>query len=575
MVEIRYPDAEGKDKLKLAIPELLITGSPEKVTGDEAIIEKHDIKKYKVTWTMTGHQLKKDRVEISYTGSDNSKIRWIFRAGDMVLDGRKFAGVADNVVVDEMPVKINSFVFRAIFPTSKIRRTAVYSRPRGYIEGELDYNSSLTNIGTWQMFCGGQPFAYNLLKSGLVLEFPDAPVPCYIEQRAFKKASGSERKFRMILGRQKAPFELPAMWHFFSPGEERGNNDFMAVWQFVRQYLKGQFGIKTFPMRTCATFYLHGIPNEMVEKYMETARKYNFKSMYLMFGQSTLSFISGERAANIYAMARKNDLVPHPWSPGYADSWHENVILNHPEWFLKDNKGKIQAYGKKRPVVDFNNPDFLKWYFDNTDKAIANGMGEIYVDMMGQASSNINYAGDTANPNLEGVIKAFQFWSKRNIPFAVEGMNPLGRDQALFSANKDINVAGKEFAYVGGSPLTSGDRPAINFVYFRLLMHNATTNIHVDGVTNNFDRFPNECAQFEYIGRVNKIMNEAFEFVPDPWVRETPFGTMWMGKETGALFFYDGVKKLNLTLPANWKVVKNGKLTNIPSESVIFLKKVK
>ncbi len=576
IIEVRFPGTKS-DKLKFRPPFVRVSDTPEVVTGNEAIIEKSNTKRYKISWEMTGFKVKGDRLEISYAGSDGSAIRWVFRAGDMTLDGRKFVGIADNVIVDKMPILLNSLEFKATFPASFIRRTAVYSSPRGYLEGFLSNTrkDGIKNIGRWQMFCGGQPFVYNKLKSGIVVEFPDSPVSCYVEQKAYKTADGSERTLRYVLGRLQAPQNLAAMWHFYAPGEERGNNDFMATWQFVRKHLKNQFGIKTFAMRTCATAYLHGITPEAVEKIMQAAQKYNFKSFYFMFGQCRLANVASDRAANFYALAKKYGMATHPWTPGYADSWHDTAYTEHPEFYLKDIKGKTQSYGKKRPIVDFNNPDFREWYFKLMDQAIANGMDELYVDMMGQASSNVNYAGKSAAPNLEGVIKVFKYWSDKNIPFAIEGMNPLGRDQALFNANKDANVTGKEFAYVGGSPLTSGDRPAINFVYFRLLMHNATTNIHVDGVSNDFDRFPNECEQFEYIGKVNKIMNKAFEFVPDPWVRETPCGTMWMGKETGALFFYDQVKKLDLALPAGWQVVKGSKLTDIPGDSAIFIEKIK
>lgn len=575
VVEIIYPGATNREKIKMTAPTVQLSGAPERVVGDEAFIDMSKLKKYHIKWTMSGYKVFDDRVEISFTGNEGSAIRWVFRAGDMTLDGRKFTGIADNVIVDKMPVLLNSLQFNAVLPPSFIRRTAVYSRPRGYIEGNLDNENGLKNIGQWQMFCGGQPFVYNKFASGLFLEFPATPVPCYVNQRAFVSAKGSSRNLRLILGRLKAPQELPALWHFFSPGEERGNNDFMATWQFVRLNLKSQFGIKTFPLRTCATLYLHGTKLDAVERAVAAAKKYNFSSVYLMFGQCRLEYIASDRAAVYYDIVHKYGMKTHPWSPGYAASKYEPAYIGKENFYLKNRKGETHSYGGKLPVVDFNNPDFRKWYFGVVDRAASRGLDEIYVDMMGQSSSNVNYAGDSAEPNLKGVIEVFKFWSDRNIPFAIEGMNPLGRDQALFGSNKDANVTGKEFAYVGGTPLTSGDRPAINFDYFRLLMHNATTNIHTDGVAENFDRFPGECAAFERIGRVNAIMNKAFEFVPAPWVRETPCGTVWMGKDTGALFFYDAVKNLKLELPAGWRVVKGSKLTGIPAESVIFIEKVK
>ena len=104
-------------------------------------------------------------------------------------------------------------------------------------------------------------------------------------------------------------------------------------------------------------------------------------------------------------------------------------------------------------------------------------------------------------------------------------------------------------------------------------MHNATTNIHVDGVAKNFDRFPGESAAFERIGRINKLFNRAFAEIPAPWVREVPCGTVWMGEKSGAIFFWDSVKNLKLQLPAGWQVVPGTKLKNIPAESAVFIEK--
>jgi hypothetical protein len=154
-------------------------------------------------------------------------------------------------------------------------------------------------------------------------------------------------------------------------------------------------------------------------------------------------------------------------------------------------------------------------------------------------------------------------------------MNPLAKDQALFSPQKSYNLIGKEFAYVGGTPLASVDDGIVNALhldYFRFAMYNASINIDVDGIANNFERIPGEFNAIRRIGELNKIINQANEFVPTPFVRETSFGTVWTGNKTAALFFFHPVKKLELKLPQDWSVVGNTPLENIPAFSVLFLK---
>ena len=577
VVEINYPEA-GKDKIKLKVPQIRLAGAPQPINRSEAIVDKFMDKKYSCVWTFDGAVAKGNTVEIAYTGSDGSKMRWIFTGGNLILDGRKFYGIMDHVEMDSMPILLESLAFEADFPESSARRMASYSSPRGFISGKLDIEKGLKDLGRWVMYVGGQPFTYNMFNSGVLLEFHDAPVPCEVRQQAFKDDPGSSRLLRQILGRQTTPAKTPGTWHFFSPGEERGNNDFMGVWQFVRQYLRAKAGLKTFPKLTTAAFYLHGIPDEKKEKAVAVAAELGFKAIYLFFGQARMSQPAGEKAQWHYDLVRKYGMVPHAWTAGgYADGWYDADFTEHKDFYITDRKGKVHAYGKKLPVLDFNNPDAQKWYFEIMEKAIANGLGEVYMDMMGQASSNVNYGGDSALANVVGVTKVFKFWSDHNIPFAVEGINPLARDQALFTSQNFVPMVGKEFAFVGGTPLISGDRPQMYFDYFRLLMYDATINVHVDGLSENFDRFPNECELVKRTAKVNAVMNEAFERVPNPWVRETPFGTIWMSENSGALFFYDPVEKLTLQLPENWVIdgVEGNTLNNIAPESVIFLKKVK
>ena len=110
-----------------------------------------------------------------------------------------------------------------------------------------------------------------------------------------------------------------------------------------------------------------------------------------------------------------------------------------------------------------------------------------------------------------------------------------------------------EFCMIGAQVNGGGFRCP----FFRLAMYDIFWPMELDPVVFNFEN---------KIGSV-KNLSEAVSFVPAindilaggmPFIRETPFGTTWIGEKGGALFFWDTADKVTVDLPEGWKISIRG-----------------
>ena len=159
----------------------------------------------------------------------------------------------------------------------------------------------------------------------------------------------------------------------------------------------------------------------------------------------------------------------------------------------------------------------------------------------------------------------------------MEGQNPLAIDNWWFRQKLYNSFQGREFSLLCASPSTgtAGDDLALD--YFRTSMYGAFTYINVDGYAKGFERTPGELKMIERMGKLNPHINRAQEVVGYPFIRETPFGTVWVSDRGGALFFYDAVRELRVELPDGWIIegVKGNVLKDVKPDSIYCLKKMK
>ena len=584
-VDAFWKDAKVPYLRGLRAPELVFSGKLVEVDANtaEALENTKAGKTVSGKWAFQGIRREDGRsATLVFQNENGTTLEWRFKAGTLHLEGRDFAAFAERVSILKSPDMIESLKFSSQFAAGNdagghyARRMSCYSPPRGYAEFDLS-GAKKADTWSWQFFGSGQPFTWIVSPAGIYSEFVDSPVPASPRLQVAQGDKAVSQELKLIAGYRRAPLEMPYVWHAFSPGAERGNNDWMAMYQFQRKNLREKTGLKYFAPPPTATWQ-NVCTQAEIDAALKTAAELGFKRIALPWCPSPIEGIDSAKSLEAYRKVRSCGLIPFPWTAGdYSHGDSEEIYRNHKDWYLRDLDGKIFSYMKIHPVLDLNNRDFRKWYFGKMANAIKAGAGAFYFDMYGAAIGNINYGRPGAEPGLAGACDIFRFFSDRNIPIGVEGQNPLAIDNWWFRQKLYNSFQGREFSLLCASPSTgtAGDDLALD--YFRTSMYGAFTYINVDGYAKGFERTPGELKMIERMGKLNPHINRAQEVVGYPFIRETPFGTVWVSDRGGALFFYDAVRELRVELPEGWIIegVKGNVLKDVKPDSIYCLKKMK
>ena len=528
-------------------------------------------------WQYAGlTKINNNEVAVNYTAADG-KMQWIFKTGKLNLDGRELNGFAERVEIIEFNKMIQQISFKGSLDLESpqfARRFSCYSPPRGYADFDMS-GKTTGDTFTWNYFGSGQPFEYITCKNGIYLAnvaTPQATTVKLIRKQGEKYITFSRD---VNIGRCKAPQTAVDYWHWYGDGKERGHNDYLAMYQFQRQELRRAVGLgelPSYPMVACSSQLTRSEKEAVIDKAIELGYRYVHTSGFETPIEHTFSANSNESNRAIAAKGIK----PHLWSAGsYVQGDGGWIINNHPEWFVKDQNGKIFAYGNGRyPVIDVNNQEFVKWYKDLVKKSIDAGVGWVYRDMDGAASRTVNYARPESPDGMPTQIDIYKFFQQNGCLVGIEGMNPLVLDEYWYRETKYVPFAGNEFCLVGSVP--SGNfADALNLDPFRTAMYGCYPIFCLSGYTYGFDRIPGENERAEMAVKHVKKINEALDLAGMPYVRETAFGTTWYGKNGGALFFCNPTKKAVINLPQGWVIdgVKGNVLTDVPAYTMYVLKK--
>ncbi len=577
-VEITYPGEKTPLIRNYAIPEIgfseersFFDAKTAEATDGEAVVKAADIK-----WQLQGIAADKNAAVITYTAK-NAEMRWIFTAGTLHLDGRDFAGFADRVEVVKSPLLLNEIVFHSELTPEKplfARRNSCYSPPRGYKEFDMTGKQD-GDTYTWRYFGSGQPFELLVCEDGVYLGNVESAEAVIVRFTRKKGAKSIENLRRHTLGRILAPCSTKNYWHWFSRGAERGHNDYLAMYQFVRQDLRRRANLKEFPAYPICS-YTHQISNEEAAMVREAALKagYRYISHPGCEQPADVSY-SPKRFPLFNEMLQKN-VGSRIWTAGSYVQGDGGWIYNtHPEWFVRDSKGKIFAYGNGRyPVIDVNNEEYFQWYCSIAKPAIDAGVRWVYRDMDGAAANCINYAKKESPHGMEMQIRIYRFFHDNNCRVAIEGMNPLTLDEYWYRPALYTPFAGNEFCLVGSVP-SANFWEGLELDFFRTGMYACFPITEFSGYTFRFERVKDELVRADRMVSLVPKFNEALDNTGMPFVRETPFGTTWIGDKGGALFFWNPAKKVTVDLPAGWRIkgVDGNVLTDVKADSIYLLEK--
>ncbi|MCQ2353144.1 MAG: hypothetical protein MJ033_06670 [Victivallaceae bacterium] len=577
-VEITYPGQTESLIRNYRIPE--ISYSTDRSLFDEATAEATDAASETtpadIKWQFAGISVDGKSAVISYTAKD-SLMRWIFTAGKLLLDGREYAGVADRIEVTKCPLYINKVVFTSDLTPEKplfSRRNSCYSPPRGYAEFDMT-GKTTADTSFWSYFGSGQPFELVACENGVFLGNIDEAESVEVRLARQKGEKAITRTRRHGFGRVLAPVASKNYWHWYSVGAERGHNEYLAMYQLQRQTLRRKAGLDELPIYPGCRVS-HQVSEDEQKAVRDAAAKAGFRFLRLPGAEEPADVSYRASRFPLIRELRDKGVRSHIWTAGsYVQGDGGWIYNHHPEWFVRDPKGKIFAYsGSRYPVIDVNNEEYYKWFCELAKPAIEAGVGLVYRDMDGAAANCVNYAKKQSPHGLASQIRFYRFFHQNNCHVAIEGMNPLVLDEYWYRPHLYTPFAGNEFALVGSVP-TANFYEGLELDFFRAGMFGCFLTSELSGYTFQFDRVADEVVRANRMVSLVPKFNETLDHVGMPFIRETSFGTTWISDKGGALLFWNPAKKVTVDLPQGWKIrgVEGNVLADVKGDSIYLLEK--
>jgi hypothetical protein len=459
-------------------------------------------------------------------------------------------------------------------------RMACYGNPRGFAKVEFDKAKSTS---PWFHFGTGQPFNWLTGPDGVIFEFVDKPVVFMAEQNYSADSKNIEFSNSIMLGKKCTKIKLPVLWTLFSGNSANNENDWQSAYQFlIRRYCRQQ-GLKI-PQPYPTAGYNNTCTEKEKQKAIKAAKQLGFKYFKLEICPAPLENLASDGLAVKYRQILDVGLEPKSWSPlGYTQGMDDPVATAHKDWLIKDRNGKVLQWFGSHPVFDLYSPGYAEHWQAICEKAIKNGLQHIYIDMGGVMPSVVNYASKSPSTQMQGMIGVFKFFAAKGVSVGIEGQNPLVLDEYWFRKNKYVNHTGKEFAFVNAN-IAAYATDYLTMDYFRLGMNNAFIKVNTAPYAVDFEIVPDGNAMVAEMGKLNPMFLKAIKLTGDaPFVKQTPFGTSWTGKNGAALFFWDKVKNVKLNLPAGWKIKEifnadgktvrytNDRIYDVPSKSIVLV----
>ena len=503
-------------------------------------------------------------------------MKWAFKGGVLHLDGRDYPGFADAVAVVKCPGLLGGVDFRAeLTPEDPkfARRFSCYSPPRGYSDFDMS-GATTADTSNWSLFGSGQPFELLVCGKGVYAGTPTGAEPLSVRMQRKQGADAIVNTRWSGFGRVKAPRATEFWWHWYSEGPERAHNEYLALYQLVRKKLRQRYGLKELPGYPVAEYGY-----QLTEKEKAAVTKYAVEQGYRFVmppsPETPIESVNSPGRMDEYRRIKAAGADVRIWTAGsYTQGMENRMVGEHPEWFARDEKGKIMQYGNSYPVYDIFNDGFRSWFTNIMTDAKNAGVRWVYRDMDGAAAGVVDYAKPESQPGIKRQIWYYRFFHNNGMYVGVEGMNPLVLDEYWYRKEKYTSFAGKEFCMVGEIPgclLSAG----LSLDAFRTGMYACFPRFEHAGAAFGFDRLPDEVKRARRADSFTRKFNEALDICGMPFVRETPFGTVWTGERGGAVFFWNPTEKATIDLPKGWRIrgVDGNVIRGAKGDDIYFIDK--
>ncbi|MCQ2378461.1 MAG: putative glycoside hydrolase family 15 protein, partial [Victivallaceae bacterium] len=475
----------------------------------EAVDVKEDTTAADIKWKFSKIEGRGNEAIITYVAPGN-EMQLICKIGKLFLDGRTFDGIADRIELVKSPLLVSSVKFTSELDLEKplyAHRFDCYQPPRGYTAFDMTGKVKSDTRGF-----SGQPFAMIVCENGLYIGNRATPSSSSAQIIRDKGAKYIESNHSTGLGRIKAPLATAFYWQWYADGTERGHHDYLAMYQFMRHTLRVQAGLKEFPAYPVAA-YGYQLTDAEKDEVIRFAGKAGYRFIFPPNPESPIESIATPSNMATYKKIVDAGARARIWTAGsYAQGDGGWIINHHPEWFVKDENGKIFKYFGTYPVIDVNNPEFYDWYTkDVLDKAIAGGVGFVYRDMDGAASGTVNYALPESPNGLKSQIKFYKYFHDKNCLVGIEGMNPLVIDIYWYRPDKYTSFAGKEFVLVASMP-SDGLRGGITLDAFRTGMYACFPSCEISGAVFGVESIRGQLERTRRVLSFVPKFNEALDF---------------------------------------------------------------
>ncbi|MCQ2379772.1 MAG: hypothetical protein MJ025_02470 [Victivallaceae bacterium] len=544
-----YLPGENKPLVReLAVPAVMFSKKQMKIedSSAEAVGMEDKLDAGKIKWTL-------DRISggetaiLTWKGDEGTLVDEEIRPSILDLDGKTYRGFAVRAHIRECMNMLSGvgFKYRADVNATKIRRLACYQPPRGYAEYDMTSGKPM-DTRQWGFFSDGQPFGWIEGKDGVFATFTGTVQSTNCRISTEKDGALPLVAVNVAFGFEKAPLSTGYIHLMRGPADAADNNGWMAMYQFQRHNLRKDAGIREFPPYPGCAWSNTSTP-EQVDRTIANAGKAGLRFVYLPYCPSTINDVDLKGRIDIYRKCREAGLVPYSWNPcGHspgAGKWFDDQKT----WYAYDEKGEpFKYFGGNFPVIDQGSHDFLEWYIPKMTNALKGGLGGVWFDMGGSAVGTRNFARPGSHIGLDNLVKhIYPLFYNNNSWVAVEGQNPLVIDGFWYRANVYTPMSGREFAFVGAMPYGDG----FDFDYIRSSMYGTFYALQFNNYGTKFETVPGELKQLADATRYAPTINRALDVAKMPFIRETSSGTSWIGENGGALFFYDAVDNLDVTLP--------------------------
>ncbi len=567
-LDITFPGAAKPYLRQVKFPAIgypkAVTRSDDTSTG-EATNQKSDFHAANVKLqvkTITGG----DQLTITLANADDSiRLDWIFVTGKADVDGRSLAGIGEKIIVHSLGKKLLNNLqlnYRVDVGNKRFRRFACYQPPRGYNEYDLSGKGD-AELRSWGFFATGQPFTWIEGENAVLCEFVDELFPVSFNGRTKKGDPCFDETINFHYGRVKAPQKSAIFWHMAMDKKYDTSNDWIALYQFLRHVYRVKAGFPEIPACPTACYSDMATDTE-IDEIIQAAKEFGYKIIDVPLCPLQIEDFTIPATVAKYERIKKAGLIAYPWHPCCHTPGQSPLVQQHPEWFIHDENGKIAGYfGGHYRTADMDHPEFRKWYQNVIDTMLDHGVGVCWYDMGGSASGTYNFATPESRVGLWPQMEIYKYYYDRGHFVVTEGMNPCVLDGYIFRADSyNRPLRGREFPFIGASSI----RDAMYFDYFRTSMYGYFIKTPLDAWASKFESHPGELAYLQKIKNYMPAINAALDNGM-PFIRETPFGTTWTAEKGAAIFCFDGVKNLQVSLPENFVPVSmtlaDGKTTKL------------